>query len=105
MEDIQLEKSQLNVKEIDNKSLNGELIKKTDVEGTPFMVVEIDEQFFGVMGQYRITEIYDNYIECYSELSNFNWNRLVQIVMLMSEQGLFDKSLKDINNEIKLEKV
>ena len=48
------------------KKLNGELledpeelIKRIDVENTPFVIINIENEYFGTFGQYRITEVYE----------------------------------------------
>ena len=64
---------------------NEELIKKDALEGTPFHVVTIGDESFGVMGEYRLTEKKSDRAEIIEELEVITWNRLVQVMMIMNE--------------------
>ncbi len=83
---MSLEDASPNASETDNK----ELISKTEIRDTPFTVIEIDKQFFGVMGQHRITEVSDNKMKVIKELKKFSWNRVMQVMMLLGQQGIFN---------------
>lgn len=45
-----------NVSEKNNSGSNYELIKREQVEGTPFMIITTEHGSFIALGQYRITE-------------------------------------------------
>lgn len=78
----------MNVLETDNKessSINEELISRTEIEGTPFTVIGIDNKYFGVMGQYRITEEYEDKEAVIAGLKEMNWNRIVQVILILKE--------------------
>lgn len=92
-----LENVELNVKEIDKSKSNSmgikkdkeetyELIQKIDVENTPFIVVTVEGKSFGAMGQHRITEMMETAEEVSKELEKFSWNRLVQVMMILTEK-------------------
>lgn len=89
----------LNVKETDNNESSSELIKRHEIEDTPFTVIEIEGVFFGVMGQYRLTDERDNFDEVEKLLKDFTWNRVIQVLLLMSEQGLLGKNINELNKE------
>lgn len=73
------------VKKKIKKQKASELIKRTEIENTPFTVVTIKEESFGSMGKYRITEIYKTEDEVKKELENITWNRIVQVMLLITE--------------------
>ncbi|AXH74418.1 MAG: hypothetical protein [Microviridae sp.] len=62
-----------------------ELIQRDEVENTPFQVITINKESFGVFGQYRITEMYHTKQQCMAELRRMDWNRIVQICTLINE--------------------
>lgn len=64
---------------------NEELIQKDALEGTPFHVVTINKESFGVMGEYRLTEKKEDRAEIIEELEVISWNRIVQVMMIMDE--------------------
>lgn len=69
-----------------SKEVKDELVKKYDIEDSPFTVVKVDGKVFGTMGQYRITEEMKSVTECKKELKKFSWNRVMQVIMLLNEQ-------------------
>lgn len=77
------------VKENDNSnsSENKELIKRTEVDNTPFHIISnADETInFGVFGRYKITEDYHTIEQVKKELEKITWNRVIQIITLVHE--------------------
>lgn len=73
-----------NAEKTDNKNYS-ETIKYHEVENTPFTIVENEEEIFGVLGNYRITEIRDKKdIEILNEeLKEITWNRIIQVMAIM----------------------
>lgn len=65
---------------------NTELVKKEEIPNTPFTIVEINNEYFGVMGQYRLTEISQNKEEIKKELESINWTRIIQIILILIEK-------------------
>ncbi len=65
---------------------NTELVKRHEMEDSPFIVVETRGEFFGAMGNYRLTEMYEDLEECKRSLSEFTWNRVIQVMMLLNEK-------------------
>lgn len=85
---------QPSTKNTNNTELNSELIKRTEIKDTPFTVITIEGKSFGSMGQYRITEIYNNEETPKKEVQKITWNRLIQVIMLLQEQK--DITLKKV---------
>lgn len=80
-----------NAKEAHNTNLNStELIKKEEVENTPFTIVTTENEIFAVMGEYRVTEKYDKNEYGVGQLKamvqEITWNRLVQVIMIINEK-------------------
>lgn len=65
---------------------NSELVERIEVKDTPFTIVKVNGEFFGTMGKYRITEPVEDLEECKKSLEGFNWNRVMQVVMLLVEE-------------------
>jgi hypothetical protein len=78
--------------------MNSELIKRKDVDESPFTVVSVEGQgHFGCMGKWRITEYLDSVNEVEEDLSKMNWNRIVQVMAIMFEaekEGLITNKSK-----------
>lgn len=69
----------------DDTNKNEELVTRTDVPGTPFTIIGIKNEYFGVMGQYRLTEPNTSKELIKAELTQITWDRLVQVIAIMIE--------------------
>lgn len=74
------------VEKLTNKDSNCELFKTHQIEETPFTIVEIEEGYIGVIGNHRITKVYENKEECEKELKEFSWNRVTQVIWAIVEK-------------------
>lgn len=99
----QSENALLDIDQTDNKN-SSELIKREEIEDSPFMIIETERDLFGVMGEYRLTEVYevtdDNRVKLREELKAISWNRVIQVIMLLVEK-LKDKDINELLNEEK----
>jgi hypothetical protein len=62
-----------------------EMIKRKNIKDSPFEIITIDKESFGVMGEYRITEKYKTVTKVKEELEKITWNRIVQVIMILNE--------------------
>ncbi len=87
MKNIQKQKIQsTNVNEINSESSKGEeMIKRKNVKDSPFEIITIEKESFGVMGEYRITEKHKTIAKVKEELEKITWNRIVQVIMILNE--------------------
>ncbi len=67
-------------------SKNEELVKRQNIKDTPFTMISIDGEHFGVMGDYRITEKYMDKKKLERDLKKVTWNRITQIYMILEEE-------------------
>jgi translation elongation factor P/translation initiation factor 5A len=98
MKDSKLKQLRVSAEEVNNKDSGdgkNQTIKRVEIEDSPFHVITIDGESFGVMGDYRLTEKSADEREVREELSKITWNRIVQVVMLLEEVRT------KINNKIK----
>ncbi len=72
-----------------------ELVKRFDIEDSPFIVIETRGQFFGAMGNYRLTEMFDDLEMCKRDVQSMTWNRVVQVMMLLNEKLNSNNILKE----------
>jgi len=86
MEIKDLSNTQTSVETSNNKNLNSEIIETNQVENTPFTIVKHEEQYFGVLGNHRITELFNTKEECEAELKDINWNRVLQVIWAVVEK-------------------
>lgn len=74
------------------KQKGTELVTRKEVKDSPFVVIGITakeesekKEYFGVLGNYRITETYDTSEEVEKLLKKITWNRIVQVILIISE--------------------
>lgn len=80
----------------DNKNYSSQ--EFIHVEGTPFTIVREEKNYFGIIGEHRITENYDNEKEIRNELVKITWDRIIQVIWAVSNK--FNKiNLKELENE------
>jgi|SaaInlStandDraft_1057018.scaffolds.fasta_scaffold09750_2 translation elongation factor P/translation initiation factor 5A len=72
-----------NVEEQD-KQTSSETISREEVKDSPFHVITIDGESFGIMGDYRLTEKMSKE-KVKKELKKITWNRIIQVIMLLDE--------------------
>lgn len=65
--------------------INQELIKKHQIESTPFLIIEIDQKYFGAIANYRLTQEYETFEECYDELTKITWNNITTLIITITE--------------------
>lgn len=85
METLLKEQSLTNVEETKEVSSNSEIVKREDVKDTPFTIITTEEGVFGVMGEYRITEVEQSISKVRQEIKKVTWNRIVQVMMILEE--------------------
>ncbi len=85
METTTLENLSTSVKEVNNNASGNETIVRKEMENSPFTIITIENESFGVMGQYRLTETFKSRKEVEEELNKMTWNRLVQVFMILNE--------------------
>lgn len=67
------------------KEKKKELIKRYDVDGSPFVIIKVEGKYFGSMGNFRITEPAKSKKEIEEVLRDMSWNRIVQIMLILIE--------------------
>ena len=100
MKDIKSEQSRTNAEKTHklNSGKGDQTIKRVSIEDSPFHVITIEGESFGVMGDYRLTKKSKSEKEIIMELSKITWNRIVQVVMLLDE--VKSKINNKVNKEI-----
>lgn len=68
-----------------DKEKNTELIQKTEVPDSPFVIVTTEEGSFAALGKYRLTEVYKTKQEAIDHVSRVTWNRIIQVISLVTE--------------------
>jgi len=84
-----------------NTSTSVELLDKVDssnelkfetIEGTPFTVVNENNEYFSIIGNHRITETFLSKEICIEETKKITWDRIVQVIWAVATK------INDINN-------
>lgn len=77
----------------DKKNYSSEL-EFIQVENTPFTIVRQKKEYFGLIGEHRITDSYETLEEIEKIIKEITWDRIVQVIWAITEKY----------NKIKLEK-
>lgn len=85
MEVLSKKTSLKSVDQVDKNELNSELVGREEIKNSPFHVVTIDGESFGVMGDYRLTEKNRSKKEVVKQLKSITWNRVIQVIMILEE--------------------
>lgn len=92
-----------NVKEANKQQSNStELIERHHIPDSPFMVITNTEDglSYGVMGKYRMTELYNSKEECIEEMSKITWNRIIQVIICLNhDQQSKNELINKINEQ------
>lgn len=86
MESTELTQEQTNAENTNNYKSNFE-----EVKDTPFAIVEENEEYFGVIGKYRITEKWENKKNLEENLKEITWNKIVTLVAILMEKENINK--------------
>jgi hypothetical protein len=87
MKDTKLKQLRVNAEEVNSKDSGdgNQTIERTEIKDSPFHVITIEGESFGVMGDYRLTEKAGNKKDVIKQLETITWNRVIQVVMLLDE--------------------
>lgn len=69
----------------DNKNYSNEL-EFIKIENTPFTIVRQEKEYFGLIGEHRITESYEDLETCEKEIKEITWDRIVQVIWAITEK-------------------
>lgn len=73
--------------------------KFTQIEGTPFTVVEEGKEYFSIIGNHRITETFLTKEICIEETKKITWDRIVQVIWAVATKIENINKLKKEENE------
>lgn len=76
---------------------NEELVKRTNIEDSPFEIITINNEHWGVIGKYRITEKSESKYKIQKQLKDITWNMIVTVILVLMQENLV------IHDEIKRE--
>ena len=88
----------MDVEKTNKENSNSELIERTEIENSPFTIIKTKGMYFGVMGQYRLTEPNDNKETIEKELKELTWNRIIQVTLLLIE-SMKEQELSTLMNK------
>lgn len=73
-----------------SSDVNETVLKREDLENTPFTLISLDDgvNWFGCMGEYRITEPTNNKQSLIDDLiTPKDWNRLIQVFLILLDKS------------------
>lgn len=63
---------------------NNEIIKYSEVEDTPFTIINKEnKEFFVVMGQHKVSEVFNTAEEALEDAKRADWSRVIQVVAIL----------------------
>lgn len=84
---------------MDNKE-SSKVLELKNIENSPFTIVKQGNEYFGVIGNHRLTESYNDYLTCETELLQITWNRLIQVIWaVVNKFKLTDEIKNKLENE------
>lgn len=97
MKDLKLKQLRVNAEKANSKDSGdgNQTIERTEIKDSPFNVITVDGESFGVMGDYRLTEKAGNKEDVIKQLEKITWNRVIQVVMLLDEMKSKLKTKKE----------
>lgn len=63
-----------------------QLLERHPIENTPFQAVRYEDEWYLLMGKYRLTEGLETLEDVISEAGNTSWNRLLAIMHIMIKE-------------------
>ena len=73
------------VEEQTNTNYSEELVKRDEIDNTPFVIITTRGVSFGAFGRYKITDDYLNPEQVRTELNKITWNRIIQIMTIVHQ--------------------
>jgi hypothetical protein len=70
---------------------NTQIIERTEIEKTPFVLVTLEQGNFIALGNYRVSELYATKEEALEYINTITWDNLFNVVISLFEH------LKNIN--------
>ena len=72
---------------LDNQTnQNTELIKRTDIPNSPFIIVSTEEGHFGALANYKMTPTYGTEKEVLDDLGDVTWNKITNLIIVLIEK-------------------
>ena len=94
--DKKLKSQQESLNTTDNKN---SLIDIKLLKNTPFGIVTIERKSFGVIGQNRITEEYEDVEKLKEDLKKIDWNKIVNVIWNVCDLYWKGKMINDKTQE------
>jgi hypothetical protein len=76
-------------------TISSEIMQYEHLENSPFTLVNNEGKWYGLMGNHRLTEAYEDRETLVKELTEITWNRLTQVMWAISEKVKTIELLKD----------
>lgn len=65
---------------------NYELVKRTEIPNSPFVIIETERGCFGALGEYKVTEDYETVEEVEKDLGDVSWNNITKLILVLIEK-------------------
>ena len=73
-----------------------ETLKKEAIPNTPFVVIEENGKFYGLIGKYRLTEECETRREAVTETTKMTWDNLIKMMIVIQDMEIEINKLKTV---------
>lgn len=77
-----------------------QIIEKIDIENTPFTAVKADQEWFIMMGKYRLTKGIKSKDEALAAGLDESWWRIMQVIQIMIDEHEYRKGKEKNGTEL-----
>lgn len=75
----------LNDDQLENREIrNDEMVKRENVKGTPFSIIQTKHKTFIALGMYQVSQGTLNYKECKEAIENKEWTLILNVARLIA---------------------
>lgn len=86
----------------ENTAVNEELVKVTEIEETPFACLKIEDNYYLVLGKYRLTQAMESEEAVQVAATDASWHRIMQVCSIMIAESEELLKIKEEVETIKL---
>lgn len=71
-------------------------IETHEVKGTPMVVMRQENEYWGCIGKYRLTERMDSKQGVIDEITEMSWNNIIKMIMIVGDMNI---NINELNKE------
>ncbi len=72
------------------------ILEKVNIPDSPFIIVEENGKFYGLLGKYRLTEECETREEAVKETTKMTWDNLIKMMIVIQDMEIEINKLKTV---------